>query len=254
MLTRLRRRTWGQTLAELGLVCGILSSMGGGAGAAWQVLAASRRTDATSNLKQIYAALLITAEDGQLPNAVFYPDTRRDPNAVRTDPRCIVNQIRGLPAHFWISPGAPPEFQRLGLTYVWNSSLNGRLLDQLDPRTWLLMDMNGAAYLLPDLVPKAPGYLVLYADGQVKYETQPPAVMRADQVAQVRAAAGGGVAAGGPTNDPGTEFGTPPGGGPLVSPGAAPPVKVPADPDQAIRQKEETARRNNPDEDDALNE
>lgn len=256
MITRYRRRSWGQTLAEVAVCCGILSSLGGGGNAAWVALGTARRTEAISNLRQVYQAMLVQFEEGQLPEAAFYPDVRRDPNAVRTDPRSIVNQIPGLPGSFWISPGAPEQFARLGLTYVWNSGVNGRLIDQLDPRTWLLMDMNGAAYFTPGITPRAQGYLVLYADGQVKYEMQPPAVMRPEDAAQVEAAAQGGAPLpGGPTPG-GPTAGGPAGapGGPMVTAGGPPPVKVPTDPEAAIRQKERAARRNNPDEDDALDE
>ena len=248
------RRRRGQGLAEVAVVCSIMSSMaGGGAGAAWQVLGTAQRTVAINQMKQIYLAVTMAADDndGRLPSAVMYPDLRADPNAVRNNPRSIVRIMgNGVPANMWVAPRAPQVFQRAGLTYIWNSALNGQLVDQVDPHTWLMMDMNGAAYAIPDLVPRSEGgYLVLYADGSVKYEMQPPRIVPPGMEGQLQDS----VANGTPLMD------VPLGGG---QGGAAPavvevvppePVDV-KDPQTAINQKEEAARSANPDEDDALDE
>lgn len=251
-MKRLRRRSWGQGLAEVAVVCGIMSSMaGGGAGAAWGVLDMARRTRVISNLRQIYMAIQMYADDNDgLPNAEFYPDIRRDPKAVTNSPRSIVRLLgQGIPASFWINPTAPERFQQAGLTFVWNTTVNGKNLDQLEPRTWLLMDMNAAAYMIPDVIPRAGGYLVLYADGSVKYEMQPPQIVRPADVPQLAAAARGGGAAGGGGGEAQPGAGGGGGGG-----GAAEPdVKVPDDPDAEVKKKEEAARKSNPDEDDAVN-
>ncbi|MCC7492987.1 MAG: hypothetical protein IT204_11585 [Fimbriimonadaceae bacterium] len=248
-----RRRRRGQGLAEVAVVCSIMSSLAGaGGGAAWQVLGAAHRVVATNELKQIYTALTMYDDEGRLPSAVMYPDIRRDPNAVRNDPRSIVRQLGNLvPPQTWVASRAPQVFQQAGLTFIWNSALNGQLMDNLgDPaRTWLLMDMNAAGAAFPDLFPQPGGigYLVLYADGHVKYEMQPPPVVRGQDNAALRGMinAGGGA-------------GAPAAGGPAAGGGATPAPKpeavAPKDPDAAERQKEAEARKANPDEDDALDE
>lgn len=246
------RRRRGQGLAEVAVVCSIMSSMaGGGAGAAWQVLGTAQRTVAINQMKQIYLAITMAADDndGQLPNAVMYPDIRANPNAVRTDPRSIVRIMGNMvPANMWVAPRAPQVFQQAGLTYVWNPALNGQLVDQVNPRTWMLMDMNGAAYAVPDLVPRSPGgYLVLYADGSVKYEMQPPAVVPPGAEGQLQGAVANGV----PIVDGGGAGG---GAAPAVVEVVAPePVNV-QDPQTDVKQKEDAARAANPDEDDAIDE
>jgi hypothetical protein len=147
---------------------------------------------------------------------------------------------------------APQQFQKAGLTFVWNSGVNGKLLDDLPPRTWLVMDMNGAAYVVPELVPRnGDGYLVLYADGSVKWEHQPPQVLAPDEAAKLKQMVRTS------TRPPdGGEGGEPADGGEAAAPAApaAPQVVVPADPDAAARAREAQARAANPDEDDAIDE
>ncbi|MBI2299318.1 MAG: hypothetical protein HYU66_10325 [Armatimonadetes bacterium] len=257
MLTRLRRRTWGQGLAEVAVVCGIMSSMaGGGMGAAWGVMDMARRTKVISNLKQVYMAISMYADDNDgLPNAEFFPNLSKDKDAVKNSPRSIVRLVgKGLPAEFFINPSAPERFQQAGLTFVWNTAANGKALDQLDGRTWLMMDMNAAAYVLPEAVPRSEGYLVLYSDGSVKYEHTPPLVVKPEdkarlqqQVSQLTGGGGGGGApAGGGGEQPGAGGGG--NGGGEGDQGAV----APKDPDSEVREKEQKARDSNPDEDDAV--
>ncbi len=253
MLTLVARRRWrGQGLAEVAVVCSIMSSMaGGGASGAWQVLGAAHRVVAINELKQIYQAIQMADDEGRLPSAVMYPNIKANPNAVRTDPRSIVRVLgNAVPPQLWVASRAPEVFQRAGLTYVWNSRLNGQLLDNLpNPAgTWLLMDMNAAGAALPDLFPQPTGigYLVLYADGHVKYEMTPPKVVSDQELARLRAQLGAGG-------------GAPPAGGgtaPAAGGGEAPtpPPAAPKDPDAEERDKEEQARQANPDEDDAADE
>lgn len=253
MQALLKRRRRGQGLAEVAVVCSIMSSMaGGGAGAAWQALGTAQRTVAINQMKQIYLAIQMAADDadGRLPAAEMYPNIARDPGAVQNSPRSIVRLVGGgLPANLWVAPRAPEVFQKAGLTYIWNTALNGQLLDQVpDPaNTWMLMDMNAAAAMLPELgvAPQGGGYLVLYADGHAKYQPgAPPVAADAEALRQemTRIAEGGGPAAAAP--GPGGGTGAP-----------EPPTAVaPEDPDAEERAKEEEARDNNPDEDDAIEE
>ncbi len=244
------RRRRGQGLAEVAVVCSIMSSMaGGGAGAAWQVLGTAQRTVAINQMKQIHLAITMAADDndGRLPSAVMYPDIRANPQAVRSDPRSIVKIMGNMvPANMWVAPRAPQVFQQAGLTYIWNPALNGQLVDQVNPRTWMLMDMNGAAYAIPDLVPRSPGgYLVLYADGSVKYEMQPPQLVPPGAEGQLA----GAVAKGAPIPD-GGGTGPAPAAVEVVAPE---PVDV-QDPQAEVQRKEDAARAANPDEDDAIDE
>ena len=250
-----RGRRRGQGLAEVAVVCSIMTSMaGGGASAAWQVMGSARRVVAITQMKQIYLAIQMRADDGGgLPAADMYPDLRRDPNAVRTSPRSIVKILgNAVPASLWIDPRAPEAFQKAGLTYIWNSSLNGRQLDQVDGHTWLLADMNAAAVAIPELVPqpKGIGYLVLYADGSAKYEMQPPPGLAKINGQALSAAVQAGAP--GPAGDPNAAAGA----GGATAPATPPPPKVviPKDPDADAKKKEREAKRANPDEDDAVNE
>ncbi len=234
-----RRRSRGQGLAEVAVVCSIMTSMaGGGAGAAWQVLGTAHRIEATAYLRQIHSAITDYADDndGKLPGADMYPDIRKDPNAVRNSPRSIVNIMgKRVPANLWVASRAPEQFQKAGLTYIWNTALNGKLVDQVD-RTWMLMDMNAAGYLLPDQFPRpSGGYLVLYTDGSVKFEMQPPLPLQGVDAEKMQQAVANPGAAGG-------------GGGEEVK------LVAPEDPEAKEREKEDSARKSNPDEDDAVDE
>ncbi len=248
-----RRRRLGQGLAEVATVCSIMTSMaGGGAGAAWQVLGMAQRTVAISQMKQIHLAVTMYADDhdGRLPTADMYPNIKADPNAVQTSPRSIVRVLGNrVPKQLWVAPRAPEAFQKAGLTYIWNSGVNGQLADQVNARTWLLMDMNAAAYVLPELVPRnSGGYLVLYADGSIKYEMAPPQVVpEADKNRLQQAIQQGGTATG-PAGPAGGAGGPGAGGGQATKPE---PV-APKDPDADEREKEKAARKANPDEDDAV--
>ncbi|NUQ01533.1 MAG: hypothetical protein HUU35_16940, partial [Armatimonadetes bacterium] len=204
MRSLLARRRRGQGLAEVAVVCSIMTSMaGGGAGAAWQVLGTAQRTVAMNQMKQIHLALTMFADDNDaLPTADMYPDIRKDPQAAINSPRSIRKILgNGLPAALWVAPRAPEVFQKAGLTYIWNSSANGKQLDQLGADTWLLADMNAAAFAVPDLVPQPQGigYLILYADGHVKYEMRPPAALAnlPKEALTTAAAAPAGAGAGG---------------------------------------------------------
>jgi type II secretory pathway pseudopilin PulG len=261
-----RRRARAQGLAEVAVVCSIMSSLAGSGGsAAWSVMAAARQTEARVYMKQIYMAVTMYADDndGRLPRADLYPDLRRDPQACLRSPKSIRRILSGYApdAKLWVSSAAPDKFQKAGLTYVWNVGVNGKQLDSLPGRTWLLMDMNAAGYVIPDLIPRADSYLVLYSDGSVKLEHVPPQLVPNADADQLKGAvnpnagtAGGAGNSGGPGMPGGP--GAPGGPGTPGGTAAAPPpdVVVPKDPDADRRQKEEAARRANPDEQDAVNE
>jgi hypothetical protein len=241
-----------------------MSSMaGGGAGAAWQVLAKAHETEMRVYMSQIYTALRMYSDDndGRLPTADLYPDIRKDPQACVRSGRSIRRILQGYAGDpkIWVAHHAPERFKKAGLTYVWNPALNGKTIESLPGRTWLLMDMNGAGYAIPDLIPRNQnGYLVLWTDGQVKLERTPPVIVKEadaaklkDQVKAMAPATGAdGVAPGAPGTTPGTQPG---GEAPKPVPAATDPV-LPKDPDAEVRKKEEGARRSNPDEDDAVHE
>lgn len=266
MLRLARRRTRAQGLAEVAVVCSIMTTLAsGGAGAAWGVRSKAHETEMRVYMKQMYTAIQMFCgdHDDKLPRADFYPDTRRDANACTKSRRSIVVQLGGYVGdnRIFVASEAPEKFKKAGLTYVWNTAVNGKQLDQLPPKTWLLMDMNAAAYAIPDLVPRSKnGYLVLWSDGSVKFEVNPPQVVKDSDVDTLKASVKPGD-----TKDPANPGapGTTPGGTTPGAPGdkpdkkepvAAPEPVVPKDPDTEIRVKEEQARTSNPDEEDAAHE
>lgn len=121
-----------------------------------------------NNLRQIYLLLQVQGMTEGLPAAALYPEG--DP---LKDPKSIVRQIRNAPPQLFVSPFAPPALQEKGLSYAWNSALNGKALDAVPRTAWLLID--AAALIADPKIPKPGKYLVLYADGRTEAVSEPPA-------------------------------------------------------------------------------
>jgi len=137
----------------------------------------AREISGLNNLRQIYLLLQAHCIVSGLPKAAFYP--KGDP---LKDPKSIVRLIPGAPPQLFVSPFAPDALREKGLTYAWNTALNGKTLDAAPRGTWMLIDL--AAFIADPSVPKPSKYLVLYADGRAVAVPQPPA----DIVQQVRQA------------------------------------------------------------------
>jgi hypothetical protein len=170
------RRVSGFTLVEVLVVTGIMTSLNSAGGGFQYAINAANETKGINNLKQIH--MLLTAQ-GELPKAALYP--KGDP---KTDPTSILMQMRDAPAELFVSPFAPEELKRKGLTYAWNDTLNGKDLGLVPKDTWLLIDM--AAFSADPNVPKPQKFLVLYADGRAMAVMNLPGDIAA-AVAQVQA-------------------------------------------------------------------
>lgn len=167
-LKKLRmKRMLGFTLIEVMAVSGIMTSMHS-QGNYQYIMDRAREVSALNNLRQIHMLLQAQTMGGGLPTADFYP--KGDP---LTDPKSIVKQIQGAPKELFLSPFSPEGFRRMGLTYAWNDTVNGKEMDLLPKGTWLLIDVS--AFIADPQVPKPPKYLVLYADGRAESVTEPPA-------------------------------------------------------------------------------
>lgn len=129
--------------------------------------------ECAANLRRIYAALeLYEIDRGTLPRLAFFPD---DP---KQDPDSIVVALTpyGTTPDVYLCPTAPLPHRELGLTYLWNTRLNGRKIPRASTPEWMLVEINA----LSDEVPASHmgKYNVLYTDGAVHREKDPPAGLR----------------------------------------------------------------------------
>jgi hypothetical protein len=121
------------------------------------------------NLASIFGALnRYENEWGRLPELAFFPD---HPEESRDSLLSVLRRYGVTDLHC-VCPALPQNVQRLGITYVWNSSLSGRARASLAEPTWMLVEISA---LNPQLAaPHANRYHVLYSDGTVRKEPHPP--------------------------------------------------------------------------------
>ena len=107
-------------------------------------------------------------EAGVLPEMAYYPDD------VRLDPESMYSILEpyGLAATNCVCPGCAAVLQDTGITYVWNTQVNGKPLRSLDPPQWLVVEMNALSAKVP--APHWGRYNVLYSDGKVRDEGRRP--------------------------------------------------------------------------------
>ena len=124
----------------------------------------AKTADCISNLRNIYIGVQLYELDFEkLPDAEFYPKSGKD------DPKSIVNILSGYidDKRVFICLAMPDELQKRSLTYIWNDSYNGRLLDSVGSKSseWLMTDMTAAEAKIPP--PHQGFYNVLFFDGHV---------------------------------------------------------------------------------------
>lgn len=130
--------------------------------------AASRTLACRDNLTRIFEALEIhEMTHGALPHLAFYP---AEP-LTDTESICIVLEAYGIDPSTWICPSAPDVMTGTGLTYIWNTRLNGRSLRNLGERQWMLMELHGLDQTLPG--PHFRSCNVLFTDGTVERVRNP---------------------------------------------------------------------------------
>lgn len=133
-------------------------------GAIYYVLNEARHALACrENLRRIYGALEIyDMTHGALPRLAFFSrEPLNDPESI-----CVALEQYGLEPDVWVCPASHRVIARNGLTYLWNTALNGRSLGSLSDRTWMLMNVQG---LSRDVARPHLGYCnVLFTDGSVE--------------------------------------------------------------------------------------
>ena len=162
----MRSRRRGFTCAEVLIVTGMLTALGGGGFP--NVTNKAHQVTCFNQLRQMYLAFqMMAANDEPLPQAWFYPP---DNHPYREQYNLVnIMSRQGVPKNFFICPSAPDELQQRGMCYLYNDRLCKRNIDGVeDPSgTWLMMDVNGVT----DQIPAAHngGCNVLYCDGHVKW-------------------------------------------------------------------------------------
>jgi hypothetical protein len=166
---RSRRKSVGVTLIEVLAATSIMSGLQSQSGGNLRYgITKAREVQGISNLRQLHMLLMMQCMASPLPNAAFYPEG--DP---KTDPKSIMKLIPDAPPALFLSPIAPDPLQAKGLTFAWNTAVNGKTLDSLPGNTWLLADL--AAFIADPKVARPGKYLVLYANGKAEAVTELPA-------------------------------------------------------------------------------
>lgn len=127
------------------------------------LMQASKTVQCADNLNRIYQALeVFEMERGSLPRLAFYPDEpMTDPDSIR-----VVLEEYGVDNAVWVCPASHPKIANLGLSYIWNTRLNGANLRSFTERQWMLIEINALSEDVP--APHFGFYNVLYTDGKVE--------------------------------------------------------------------------------------
>jgi hypothetical protein len=178
---RAHRKTLAFTLVEVLVVSGLMTGMHA-KGNYGYVINQANELKGTASLQQIHLLIKMHCMTNRLPDAAFYP--KGDPVK---DPKSIIRLLgSGANPKLFVSPFAPKPLKEKGLTYAWNSKVNGKSLDRLPRDTWLLVDL--AAFIVDPDVPRPSKYFILYADGRAMAVKELPADIR-KAVAEARAKA-----------------------------------------------------------------
>jgi hypothetical protein len=122
----------------------------------------------SDQLSRIYQALeLFEMDRGSLPRLASFPDEpMTDPDSIR-----VVLEEYGVDPNVWVCPTAHATVANLGMSYVWNTKLNGLNLRDFEERQWVLIEINA---LSPDVpAPHIGHYNVLFTDGTVERVRDP---------------------------------------------------------------------------------
>lgn len=127
------------------------------------MITANQAVHCSYNLKRIYQALdLYEMHNGSLPVMAFYPsEPFSDPASIR-----VVLETYGPDERTWTCPAIHTLIKQTGLSYVWNTDLNGASLRNNSGRKWMLVELNA---LSREVDRPHFGYCnVLFTDGSVE--------------------------------------------------------------------------------------
>ncbi len=124
------------------------------------------------NLEKIFVAVTAYAEEnGVLPSLALYPD---DPVS-DADSLLVVLRPFGINESHLLCPATDAILQAAGNTYLWNTRLSGKTPENIEAAQWMLVEINAMSLRVP--APHHKHYHVLYTDGEVRSEENPPAVL-----------------------------------------------------------------------------
>jgi prepilin-type processing-associated H-X9-DG protein len=150
------------------LVIGLLSGLAG-----WILRQSKKAQQCERNMARIYLALeMYEIDRGTLPALAFFPnDPQHD-----SDSLPVALKKYGVSGEMCICPALPPVLRELGITYVWNTRMNGKKLHEPGVRDWMLVEVNA----LSDQIgpPHLGQYNVLYTDGRVERTPRLPPDIR----------------------------------------------------------------------------
>jgi prepilin-type processing-associated H-X9-DG protein len=123
---------------------------------------AARTVQCRDQLSRIYQALEVyEMSHGSLPRLAFYPE---EPLA-DLDSICVVLEAYGLESSTWICPSSHKVIANAGISYIWNTRLNGRNTRSLREPQWMMVEINA---LSADAPRPHLGYCnVLFTDGSI---------------------------------------------------------------------------------------
>jgi len=170
-MNRINHRRSGHVIFKLFLLTVAIAAIIGGI--YFALMQISMTVRCADQLTRIYQALeLYEMDRGTLPRLAFYPDEpMTDPDSIR-----VVLEEYGVDPGVWVCPAAHAKVANQGLTYVWNTQLNGSNLRSFEERQWVLVEINALSTDIP-----APhiGYCnVLYTDGKVERVRDPMNTLR----------------------------------------------------------------------------
>jgi prepilin-type N-terminal cleavage/methylation domain-containing protein len=184
MSPKLRARLkFGFTLIEVMAVMTITASVSSGGYS--HVMNRAKALQCQNNLRQMGLVLKTMAA---LPNAAFYPsgDPKSDPKSL-----LVIGKKAGMSESMFMCPTSPAEFREKGLTFLWNSSVNGQGPFSVS-REWLMIEMN--ALSANPTPPHAGKYHVLYGSGTVKaVKSVPKEIEKAKVLAKKKLKSPGGA-------------------------------------------------------------
>ena len=170
MKREIQRRPFGSRDGRIISVALLFVMLAAGIAGSFYVMTAhsKERKACDANLKKIYHALeLYEVDRGSMPSLAYFPT---DPQA-DADSLSVVLESYGADARACVCPAMHAVLREMGLTYIWNSSLNGKRIPRGGDPVWLLVEMSAISEDLP--APHLGHFNVLFSDGSVRHISDP---------------------------------------------------------------------------------